>query len=221
MDRCAGESGLVDDLSLAVIALDAVDRCFRAAGLWRGNVYLAGADALSRVLELVGVEAGEYRDPLAVVRELAALELAYLFPVAGKFRAGRYDGQVQYRLNGWGRSLAGRLVAGRAGAGRVHGGVMLAQGWKGELGPAGWEQAWPVARDWAVRAEELGIDRGAGVRSLPAVSGAGRQPGAGSVDHPRGAGAGDRAGRARDADVVRGLQAGGGDRENGAESAGA
>ena len=111
-----GECGLVDDLSLAVIALDAVDRCFRAAGLWRGNVYLAGAGALTRVLELAGVEAGEYRDPLAVVRELAALELAYLFPVAGKFRAGRYDGQVQYRLNGWGRSLAGRLVAGRAGA---------------------------------------------------------------------------------------------------------
>lgn len=71
---------------------------------------------MARVLELAGVEAGEYRDPLAVVRELAALELAYLFPVAGKFRAGRYDGQVQYRLNGWGRSLAGRLVAGRAGA---------------------------------------------------------------------------------------------------------
>lgn len=44
------------------------------------------------------------------------------------------------------------------GAGRVHWGVMLAQGWKGELGPAGWERAWPVAREWAVRAEELGFD---------------------------------------------------------------
>lgn len=42
--------------------------------------------------------------------------------------------------------------------GHVHWGVMLAQGWKGELAAAGWEQAWPVARDWAVRAEELGFD---------------------------------------------------------------
>ncbi len=110
------ESGPVDDLSLAVIALDATDRCFRDSGLWQGNIYLAGTGALSRVLELAGIGEGGCREPLAVVRELAALELAYLFPIAGKFRAGQYDGQVQYRLNGWGRSLAERLAAGRTGA---------------------------------------------------------------------------------------------------------
>ena len=42
-------------------------------------------------------------------------------------------------------------------AGRVHWGVMLAQGWKGELAATGREQAWPMAREWAVRAEELGL----------------------------------------------------------------
>ncbi len=42
--------------------------------------------------------------------------------------------------------------------GRIHWGVMLAQGWKGELGSAGRELAWPVAREWATRAEELGFD---------------------------------------------------------------
>jgi hypothetical protein len=110
------ESGPVTDLALAVLALDAVDRCFREAGLWSGNIYLAGARAMTSILDIVGVDTAEIRDPLMVVRELAALELAYLFPVAAKFRAGRYDGQVQYRLNGWGRSLARRLEAGQEGA---------------------------------------------------------------------------------------------------------
>jgi hypothetical protein len=54
-----------------------------------------------------------------VLRELAALELAYLFPVAGKFRSGTYDRQIQYRLNGWGRALAARLATGSAGAARA------------------------------------------------------------------------------------------------------
>ena len=48
-----------------------------------------------------------------MLRELAALELVYLFPIAGKFRSGAYDGQIQYRLNGWGRALAARLTAAR------------------------------------------------------------------------------------------------------------
>jgi len=55
------------------------------------------------------------------MRELAALELAYLFPIAGKFRSGNYDGQVQYRLNGWGRALANRLAAGPVGTARAQG----------------------------------------------------------------------------------------------------
>lgn len=42
-------------------------------------------------------------------------------------------------------------------AGHVHWGVMLAQGWKGELAATGEEQAWVVAREWAIRAEQLGF----------------------------------------------------------------
>jgi hypothetical protein len=57
-----------------------------------------------------------FRGPEPVLRELAALELVYLFPIAGKFRSGAYDGQIQYRLNGWGRALAARLTAAPAGA---------------------------------------------------------------------------------------------------------
>jgi len=112
-----GECEVLDDLSAAVVVLDVVDRCFRDAGLWRGNVYLAGGAALTAVLEIAG--AGFRREPATVVRELAALELAYLFPVAGKFRSGTYDGQVQYRLNGWGRALAARLSAGPVGVARA------------------------------------------------------------------------------------------------------
>jgi alkanesulfonate monooxygenase SsuD/methylene tetrahydromethanopterin reductase-like flavin-dependent oxidoreductase (luciferase family) len=42
--------------------------------------------------------------------------------------------------------------------GRIHWGVMLAQGWKGELASVDHQQAWSVARGWAIRAEELGFD---------------------------------------------------------------
>lgn len=115
------DSGGWGDLGAAVIALDAVDSCFRAVGLWTGNIYLAGPEALPVVLDLVKEDAGLLpRGPEPVLRELAALELAYLFPVAGKFRAGAYDGQIQYRLNGWGRALAKRLSAGTSGASRAN-----------------------------------------------------------------------------------------------------
>lgn len=40
-------------------------------------------------------------------------------PGRGKFRSGGYDGQIQYRLNGWGRALASRLAAGHAGTARA------------------------------------------------------------------------------------------------------
>jgi hypothetical protein len=116
--RAMAGSSALDDLSAAVVALDTVDRCFRDSGLWRGNIYLAGAGALAVVLDLVGARDAACREPEIVLRELAALELAYLFPVAGKFRSGEYDGQVQYRLNGWGRALAARLTEGRTGAAR-------------------------------------------------------------------------------------------------------
>lgn len=108
-----GESGDVDGLGMAVVVLDAIDSCFRDSGLWGGNIYLAGGRALTVALQVAGADVGARFDPMVVMRELAALELAYLFPVAGKFRSGRYDGQVQYRLNGWGRALAGRLAVGR------------------------------------------------------------------------------------------------------------
>lgn len=107
--------GSFNDLDAAVVALDAVDRCFRECGLWAGNIYLAGAEALRLALEVMG-DAPLRRGPEPVLRELAALELVYLFPIAGKFRSGAYDGQIQYRLNGWGRALAARLTAAPAGA---------------------------------------------------------------------------------------------------------
>jgi hypothetical protein len=93
--RATAESSVVHDLGAAVITLDTVDRCFRESGLWPGNIYLAGAGALAAVLALVQNARSEGREPEAVLRELAALELAYLFPVAGKFRSGAYDDQVQ------------------------------------------------------------------------------------------------------------------------------
>jgi hypothetical protein len=111
-----GDLGPLGDLGTAVIALDAVDWCFRESGLWSGNIYMAGAETLGMVLQAGAADPASFRRPLDVVRELAALELAYLFPIAAKFRGGRYDGEVQYRLNGWGRPLAERLAAGRAGA---------------------------------------------------------------------------------------------------------
>ena len=42
-------------------------------------------------------------------------------------------------------------------AGAVHWGVMLAQGWKGELAETGRAESWPVAREWARQAERLGF----------------------------------------------------------------
>jgi hypothetical protein len=118
--QALADSGGWGDMGAAVIALDVVDRCFREAGLWPGNIYLAGPETLRVVLDLAGGDAGLLpRGPEPVLRELAALELAYLFPVAGKFRAGAYDGQIQYRLSGWGRALARRLTAGQSGAARA------------------------------------------------------------------------------------------------------
>jgi hypothetical protein len=114
------ECGSFDDVDAAVVALDAVDCCFRDSGLWPGNIYLAGAEALRLALDFMG-DTPLFRGPEPVLRELAALELVYLFPIAGKFRSGAYDGQMQYRLNGWGRALAARLTA--AGAGAAHAGA--------------------------------------------------------------------------------------------------
>lgn len=42
-------------------------------------------------------------------------------------------------------------------AGSVHWGVMLAQGWKGELAGVGQAESWPVALEWARQAERLGF----------------------------------------------------------------
>jgi alkanesulfonate monooxygenase SsuD/methylene tetrahydromethanopterin reductase-like flavin-dependent oxidoreductase (luciferase family) len=42
--------------------------------------------------------------------------------------------------------------------GPVHWGVMLAQGWKGELAETGRSDSWLAARDWARHAEQLGFD---------------------------------------------------------------
>jgi alkanesulfonate monooxygenase SsuD/methylene tetrahydromethanopterin reductase-like flavin-dependent oxidoreductase (luciferase family) len=42
-------------------------------------------------------------------------------------------------------------------ASAIHWGVMLPQGWKGELAEAGPAESWPVAREWAQQAERLGF----------------------------------------------------------------
>jgi alkanesulfonate monooxygenase SsuD/methylene tetrahydromethanopterin reductase-like flavin-dependent oxidoreductase (luciferase family) len=42
-------------------------------------------------------------------------------------------------------------------SGPIHWGVMLAQGWKGELASVGKPESWAVARDWARQAELLGF----------------------------------------------------------------
>jgi hypothetical protein len=117
--EAVGESGALDGLGAAIVVLDAVDRCFRESGLWNGNIYLAGPRALTAVSDLAGVGLPRSGGPYVISRELAALELAYLFPVARKFRSGAYDGQVQYRLNGWGRSVARHLASTTAGAKRA------------------------------------------------------------------------------------------------------
>ena len=49
------------------------------------------------------------------------------------------------------------LISTLVDTGAVHWGVMLAQGWKGELAETGRAESWPVARDWAQRAERLGF----------------------------------------------------------------
>jgi hypothetical protein len=54
----------------------------------------------------------------------------------------------------------------------VHWGVMLAQGWKGELAGIDGPGSWAVARHWARQAEGLGFSRHLGLRSLPALPGA-------------------------------------------------
>jgi alkanesulfonate monooxygenase SsuD/methylene tetrahydromethanopterin reductase-like flavin-dependent oxidoreductase (luciferase family) len=41
--------------------------------------------------------------------------------------------------------------------GTIHWGVMLAQGWKGELATTERSESWLVARDWAQKAEQLGF----------------------------------------------------------------
>jgi hypothetical protein len=97
------------DLALAIGALRILDDVFRAAGLWLGNVYLAGCRGLESLIRALSWTLSAGAESHGLLRELAALELIYLFPVAAKFRQGAYDGEVQFRLNGWGRSLAAAL----------------------------------------------------------------------------------------------------------------
>jgi hypothetical protein len=108
--RALGQGSTLDDLCAAVMALDAVDVAFRTTGLWPGNIYLAGLEALRALLHVAVIAEPGGRPPAACLHELQALELVYLFPIAPKFRDGVYDGQVQFRLNGWGRALARRLA---------------------------------------------------------------------------------------------------------------
>lgn len=111
IDRGVGASPPA--LTAAVLTLAAVDDAFRTAGLWRGNIYLAGVDALRAAQQIAGLATDSHAgraESLNTLRELQSLELVYLFPVAPKFRRGVYDGEIQFRLNGWGRALANRLT---------------------------------------------------------------------------------------------------------------
>jgi hypothetical protein len=108
--RAHGEESTLDTRCAAILAMDAVDVAFRTTGLWPGNIYLAGWEALRALLDVAVITEPGAHPPAACLHELQALELVYLFPIASKFRDGVYDGQVQFRLNGWGRALARRLA---------------------------------------------------------------------------------------------------------------
>ena len=60
--RKIAEGGSFNDLDAAVMALDAVDLYFRDSGLWPGNIYLAGVEALWLALDLMG-DAPLFRGP--------------------------------------------------------------------------------------------------------------------------------------------------------------
>jgi hypothetical protein len=116
--RARGSTSTLDELCLAVLAMNAADVAFRTTGLWPGNIYLAGWEALQALLSVAALTGHRPQPTTARLHELQALELVYLFPIAPKFRSGVYDGRVQYRLNGWGRALARRLAG--SDAGREH-----------------------------------------------------------------------------------------------------
>jgi hypothetical protein len=78
------------------------DEAVRTEGIYAGNVYLATEAAVARMLNIAGVDAeltlSERLDLLQ------AFEMLYRFPVAWRFR-GKYGGERQCRINGWGRLL--------------------------------------------------------------------------------------------------------------------
>jgi hypothetical protein len=87
--------------------------------------------------------------------------------------------------------------------GAIHWGVMLAQGWKGELAETGRHDAWLVARDWAQKAEQLGFHGIWVFDHFQPLPSPGQQPGPGSVDHAGRAVADNRPCGDRHARVVR------------------
>jgi hypothetical protein len=96
------------DLALAVGAMEIVDEVFRDVDLSKGSIYLAGQKSLDSLNSVISWLRPGGANVQTLLRELQSLELICLFPIASKFRNGAYNGDVQFRLNGWGRSLARR-----------------------------------------------------------------------------------------------------------------
>lgn len=95
------------DLAQVVLALFAWDDLFRVLTLFDGNVYIGAQSSLDNLMQIAAAPIAY--ETAKLLAELQALELIYQFPIARKFR-GHYDGTTQFRLNGWGRSLASLLL---------------------------------------------------------------------------------------------------------------
>jgi hypothetical protein len=119
VDEAAGQFADGGPLSTAlqlVLALALWDEEFTAAGLFAGNIYLANEASATSLLSVSGLTPSEQADGGldspgaldALLGEMFRAELIYRFPVAVKFR-GRFGEDRQFRLNCWGRMLAGRL----------------------------------------------------------------------------------------------------------------
>jgi ATP phosphoribosyltransferase len=97
------------DIFHLVALLSVWDDVIREVDLYPGRVYLASEEAARRLFPVAGLDLLSPHKFATLLLEAQALELVYRFPVAYKFR-GRYGGENQCRLNGWGRRLARRAM---------------------------------------------------------------------------------------------------------------
>jgi hypothetical protein len=96
---CARDSAIADHVAVMEVAV-AVDWAVRHTDLFAGNPYFASARSVGEAAEMGRVAT---RLPVEdVIVDLAACDLAYRLPLAGKF-AGCYASQYQCRANFWAR----------------------------------------------------------------------------------------------------------------------